>query len=172
MASLAPAVFVVAWHDHFFALALRASGGAAVVDSLGSRLHDGNDSAYVIDFPAGPSESRPYSTAGGAALPGVRLEARLDEVGDGGGEAGAPGAGAEPSGGAAAAARAGGAGALQYITELLAGERVRQLARELAPRGPGGASDAPPSEQELAAAVERALRTLQIEFHRVAVPPL
>ena len=168
MASLAPAVFVVAWHDHFFALALRASGGAAVVDSLGSRLHDGNDSAYIIDFPAGPSESRPYSTPGGEALAGVRLEARLDEVGDGGGEAGASEPGGELSGGAAA--RAGGAGALQYITELLAGERVRQLACELAPRGPDGVSDAPPSEQDLAAAVERALRTLQIEFHRVAVP--
>ena len=171
MAGLAPAVFVVAWHDHFFALALRASGGAAVLDSLGSRLHDGNDSAYVIDFPAGPIEVRPYSTPGGAALPGARLEARLDEVGDGESEART-----EPSGGAAAAepapvpALGGGAGALRYITELLAGERVRQLARELAPRAPGSAAGAPPpSEPEFAAAVERALRTLQIELHRVAV---
>ena len=64
----------------------------------------------------------------------------------------------------------GGAGALRYITEVLAGERVRQLAHELA-LGPPSAGALAPSEAECSAAVERALRTLQIEFHRVALPP-
>lgn len=191
MAGLAPAVFVVAWHDHFFTLALRASGGAAVVDSLGSRLHDGNDSAYVIDFPAGSDEPRPYARPSSSPVPPlaggsmtslqVQFQAAADNLGDAEpeGEREAPAEGKAPAGRPqevrpapppAVETLVGGARALRYITEVLAGERVRQLAYELA-LGPPSTGAPAPSEAERAAVVERALRTLQIEFHRVTLPP-
>mmetsp|Transcript_28076 Transcript_28076/g.53467 ORF Transcript_28076/g.53467 Transcript_28076/m.53467 type:complete len:1120 (-) Transcript_28076:152-3511(-) len=48
-----PATFLVSWNDHFFVLHLPSDGsGCFLIDSLGERLHEGCNRAYILHFDA------------------------------------------------------------------------------------------------------------------------
>eukprot|EP01026_Neomeris_dumetosa_P062472 TRINITY_DN5911_c0_g1_i11.p1 TRINITY_DN5911_c0_g1~~TRINITY_DN5911_c0_g1_i11.p1 ORF type:complete len:764 (-),score=131.61 TRINITY_DN5911_c0_g1_i11:854-2806(-) len=51
MEQRAPCVFIVAWNEHFALLEFMEDGRVFFVDTLGERLHEGCDRAYILRFP-------------------------------------------------------------------------------------------------------------------------
>ncbi|KAK4799024.1 hypothetical protein SAY86_024389 [Trapa natans] len=62
-----PQVYIVSWNDHFFLLKVEPEA-YYIIDSLGERLHEGCDQAYILKFDSDTTISRLPTFADGKAV--------------------------------------------------------------------------------------------------------